>query len=97
MGFYSTAYLLDGHMGVYTIKGLQRYLARHGKYEGKYTGLIDGDLKSMTLSAMVSFVHLDGGNTWGIITNYDTSGYGMSVWPNYKNTRAWQNFLNKRR
>ena len=98
MGFYpSSLYVLDGHMGPSTIKELQKYLAKHGKYEGKYTGRIDGDMGPMTLAAMVSFVHLDGGNTWGIITNFDTSGYGMSVWPNYKNTRAWQNFLNKRR
>lgn len=98
MGFYpSSKYLLDGDMGPSTIAELQRYLAKHGKYEGKYTGRIDGDMGDMTLAAMVSFVHLDGGNTWGIITNYYTGGYGMSIWPNYKNTLAWQKFLNKRR
>lgn len=98
VGFYpSSKFLLDGHMGPSTIAELQKYLKKHGRGPGKYTRAIDGDMGRYTLDAMVSFVHADGGNTWGIITNRDISGVGMSVWPNYKNTRAWQEYLNKRR
>lgn len=96
MGFYpASKFLLDGQFGPSSIKGLQRYLAKHGKYAGKYTGRIDGSMGPMTLSAMSSFIGLDGGNTWGIVTNLSTNG--PTTWPDYNLTRDWQKFLNKRR
>lgn len=96
MGFYpSSKYLLDGHFGPSSIRELQKYLAKYGKYAGKYTGLIDGDMGPMSLSAMSSFIGLDGGNPWGIVTNMST--VGPTHWPDYNLTRDWQEFLNKRR
>lgn len=95
MGFYGTAYLLDGKFGPTSIRELQKYLAKYGKYAGKYTGRIDGVMGDMTLSAMSCFIGFDGGNPWGIVTN--TSTVGPTHWPDYNLTRDWQQFLNKRR
>jgi len=96
MGFYpSSKFRLDGHFGPSSIAELQKYLAKYGKSAGKYTGRIDGVMGNMTLSAMSSFIGLDGGNPWGIVTN--KSIVGPTHWPDYNLTRDWQEFLNKRR
>lgn len=94
-GHYSTAYLLDGKFGPATIKAWQRYMRDYGRYEGKYTGAIDGVVGSMTVSAAYSFLAPDGGNAWGVIYNYDLNP--TSIFPNYQTSLAWQKFLNYRR
>lgn len=100
-GYYGTAYALDGQLGVYSIKAWQRMLRDKGRNGAQYTGLIDGYMGKMTITAACEFLLSRG----SVYTPGAQDGYYIlnnnseiaKTFPDYHLTQAWQRFLNDHR